>query len=183
MYRFRLQVTDRLELRQIAEDDARELTGLIDRNRAYLKEWLPWLDTSTNIHDTARFIGRSMEQALDDNGLTLGIVCGGSLAGIVGQHYIDSINHRTELGYWLDAGHQGQGIVTRSVARLVDYAFVEQSCHRVIIHCAVGNVKSRAIPERLGFVQEGVLREAEWLYDHYVDLAIYSMLKSNWPNL
>lgn len=183
MHRLRLQVTDRLELRQIAEDDARQLTDLIDRNRAYLKEWLPWLDNSTNIHDTARFIGRSLEQAMDDNGLTLGIVYNGALAGVVGQHYIDPLNHRTELGYWLDAGHQGHGIVTRSVAQLVDHAFVEQSCHRVIIHCAVGNVKSRAIPERLGFVQEGVLREAEWLYDHYVDLAIYSMLKSNWRNL
>jgi ribosomal-protein-serine acetyltransferase len=110
-------------------------------------------------------------------------VCNGSLAGVVGQHYVESVNRRTELGYWLDAGHQGQGIVTRSVARLVDYAFVEQNCHRVIIHCAVGNVKSRAIPERLGFLQEGVLREAEWLYDHYVDLAIYSMLKASWGNL
>ena len=183
MHRLRLQVAECLELRQIAEDDARELTELIDRNRAYLKEWLPWLDNSTDIHDTARFIGRSLEQAFDDNGLTFGIVYNGLLAGIVGQHYVDSINRRTELGYWLDAGLQGKGIVTRSVARLVDYAFVEQSCHRIIIHCAVGNVKSRAIPERLQFVQEGVLREAEWLYDHYVDLAIYSMLKSNWQNL
>jgi ribosomal-protein-serine acetyltransferase len=183
MHRLKLQVTDRLELRQIDEDDAQELTDLIDRNRAYLKEWLPWLDSSTDIHDTARFIGRSLEQALDDNGLTLGIVSNGSLAGVVGEHYLDSLNRRTELGYWLNAGHQGQGIVTRSVARLADYAFAEQNCHRIIIQCAVGNIKSRAIPERLGFIQEGVLREAEWLYDHYVDLAIYSMLKSNEGNL
>ena len=180
MYRMKLRVTESVELRQIGEDDAETLTALIDRNRSHLKEWLPWLDSSTGIRDTARFIGRSMEQAQDDNGLTFGILYDGTLAGVLGQHYIDSLNRRTELGYWLDVGHQGRGIVTSAVARLTDYAFAEQDCNRVILHCATGNTKSRAVAERLGFVQEGVLREAEWLYDHYVDLVVYSMLKRAW---
>lgn len=175
-----LSVTDSLELRQISEDDAFELTGLIDRNRRYLKEWLPWLDRNTNVEDTARFIGSSQEQALDNNGLTFGIVFEGALAGVIAEVYLDSGNRRTELGYWLADDHQGRGIVTRAAARLTDYAFYEQDCHRVVIHCAAGNLKSRAVAERLGFLQEGLLREAEWLYDHYVDLVIYSMLKMNW---
>src|SRR5258706_7598169 len=164
MDRVRLQVTESVELRQIGEDDAEALTALIDRNRSHLKEWLPWLDNSTGLHDTARFIGRSIEQAEDENGLTFGIVYEGALAGVIGQHYVDSMNRRTELGYWLDAGHQGRGIVTRASTRVTDYAFTEQNCNRVILQCAAGNVKSRAVAERLGFVQEGILREAEWLY-------------------
>jgi ribosomal-protein-serine acetyltransferase len=176
----RLRVSDSVELRQIEKEDAEDLTLLIDRNRAYLREWLPWLDNSASITDTARFIGRSIQQAEDDNGLTFGIVCDGTLAGVIGQHYVDSLNRRTEIGYWLDADHQGRGIVTRSTARLTDYAFSEQDCNRVILHCATGNLKSRAVAERLGFVQEGILREAEWLYDHYVDLVVYSMLKRLW---
>jgi len=178
--RLNFRVNESLELRQISEDDACELTRLIDVNRRYLKEWLPWLDKNRSIEDTARFIGRSLEQASDDNGLTFGMVFDGCLAGIIAQVYLDPVNRRTELGYWLDAGHQGRGIVTRAAARLTDYAFENQDCHRVVIHCAAGNFKSRAIPHRLGFVQEGILREAEWLYDHYVDLVVYSMLKSNW---
>jgi ribosomal-protein-serine acetyltransferase len=176
----KLRVDDGVILRQISRNDTEELTALIDRNRSYLREWLPWLDSSTGIQDTARFISRSMEQADDENGLTFGIVCEGALAGVIGQHYVDSLNRRTELGYWLGAAHQGRGIVTRSTARLTDYAFGKQDCNRVILHCAVGNIKSRAIAERLGFVQEGILREAEWLYDHYVDLVVYSMLKAHW---
>jgi ribosomal-protein-serine acetyltransferase len=178
----RLRVDDSVVLREISEDDARELTDLIDRNRSYLREWLPWLDSSTGLHDTARFIGRSIEQAEDDNGYTFGIVCNGVLAGVMGQHYLDTLNRRTEIGYWVDASHQGRGIVTRSTARLTDYSFTNQDCNRVILHCAVGNAKSRAIAERLGFTQEGILREAEWLYEHYVDLVVYSMLKSQWAN-
>ena len=180
MYPVSLRVTDSVELRQLTQYDSQELSTLIDNNRAYLREWLPWLDSSNHINDTARFIGRSVEQAEDENGLTLGIVCGGILAGVIGQHYIDSLNRRTEIGYWIDAAHQGRGIVTRATARLVDYAFKEQDCNRVILQCAVGNLKSRAVAERLGFTQEGISREAEWLYDHYVDLVVYSMLKRTW---
>ena len=180
MYPVRLKVCDSVELRQIAPKDVQDLTELIDRNRSYLREWLPWLDNSTSITDTARFIGRSTEQAEDNNGLTLGILFQGKLAGVIGQHYVDSFNRRTEIGYWLDASHQGHGIVTRATARLTDYAFREQDCNRVILQCAAENTKSRAVAERLGFVKEGTLREAEWLYDHYVDLVVYSMLKRTW---
>jgi ribosomal-protein-serine acetyltransferase len=180
MYPVRLKVCDSVELRQIVPEDVEDLTELIDRNRSYLREWLPWLDNSTSVIDSARFIGRSIEQAKDDNGLTLGILFDGKLAGVIGQHYVDSFNRRTELGYWLDAAHQGRGIVTRAVARFTDYAFRAQDCNRVILQCASENTKSRAIAERLGFVKEGTLREAEWLYDHYVDLVVYSMLKRTW---
>src|SRR5262245_16051416 len=126
MHPITLHVNDTIELRQLVRDDAEDLTALIDLNRDHLREWLPWLDSSTSLLDTARFIGRSVEQANDENGLTLGILCSGKLAGIIGQHYVDSLNRRTEIGYWLDARHQGRGIVTRATGRLTDYAFKEQ---------------------------------------------------------
>ncbi|HYR86706.1 MAG TPA: GNAT family protein [Terriglobia bacterium] len=175
-----LRIDGSVELRQIVESDAEELTALIDRNRSHLREWLPWLDYSRGVQDTARFIGRSLAQAEDNNGYQFGIVSKGRLVGVIGQHYVDSVNLKTELGYWLDAGHQGRGIMTRATARLTDYAFNEQDCNRVHLHCALGNTRSRAVAERLGFLQEGILREAEWLYDHYVDLVLYSMLKRDW---
>jgi ribosomal-protein-serine acetyltransferase len=180
MVRLILKAGAYLELRQIGEDDAEDLTALIDRNRAHLRKWLPWLENSRTIEDTARFIGRSLEQAADENGLTFGIIARGKLVGVIGQHYLDYQNRKTELGYWLDQRRQGQGIVTAATACVTDYAFRVQDCHRVILHCAFGNAKSRAVAERLGFVHEGILREAEWLYDHYVDLVVYSMLRSDW---
>jgi ribosomal-protein-serine acetyltransferase len=63
---------------------------------------------------------------------------------------------------------------------LVEHAFGELGLNRVSIACAVENKKSCAIPERLGFRREGVKRQAEWLYDHFVDHVVYGALASEW---
>src|SRR5207237_767367 len=75
-----------------------------------------------------------------------------------------------------DARAQGRGTMTLAVARLVDYAFDVWQLHRVEIRAAVDNARSRAIPERLGFVQEGVMRDGERFGERYLDLVVYSML-------
>ena len=52
--------------------------------------------------------------------------------------------------------------------------------NKVRISVAEENARSRAIPERLGFKIEGIAREAEWLYDHYVNHVLYAAIKSEW---
>jgi ribosomal-protein-serine acetyltransferase len=64
----------------------------------------------------------------------------------------------------------------------VDCAFYEYQLNRVQIRCAVGNKKSNAIIERLGFIKEGNTRQAEFLYDHYVDLFVYGMTADDWKS-
>jgi ribosomal-protein-serine acetyltransferase len=63
------------------------------------------------------------------------------------------------IGYWLAEDYQGRGIMTDCVRMLVDFCFNELDLNRVYITCGFGNKKSRAIPELLGFVQEGILQE------------------------
>ena len=53
--------------------------------------------------------------------------------------------------------------------------------YRIEIRCAVQNEKSRAIPEKLHFTNEGTIRDGEWLYDKFVDLVIYGMLARQLP--
>ncbi len=52
--------------------------------------------------------------------------------------------------------------------------------NRIEVTCAIGNDKSSAIPKKLGFVFEGVSRGAGWLYDHFVDLEVHSLLAKEW---
>lgn len=73
--------------------------------------------------------------------------------------------------------------MTEAVKVFVEHALVDLKLNRVEIRCAVENYKSRSIPERLGFTKEGLTRESEWLYDHYVDHVIYSMLASEWKDI
>jgi ribosomal-protein-serine acetyltransferase len=83
----------------------------------------------------------------------------------------------------LDAGHQGKGIMTACCRAFIAYGFNSWKLNRVTIECATHNTRSRAIPECLGFKFEGVIREVEWLHDHYVDHAVYGLLRSDYEEL
>jgi ribosomal-protein-serine acetyltransferase len=169
-----------LELRPLEEADAEELFALVNANRPYLRAWLPWLDQNTEVEHTRAFIRATRKQHADRNGFTCGIRWRARLAGVVGLHAIDWPNRKTSLGYWVAEAHQGRGLVTRACAALLPYLFEDLGLNCVEIGCAVGNARSNAIPPRLGFSREGVLRQREWLYDHFVDHAVYSLLASEW---
>lgn len=95
-------------------------------------------------------------------------------------HQIDWDNRRTSIGYWLAESAQGKGLMTKATRSLVNVVFSHYQLNRVEIRAAPENRKSRLIPERLGCIMEGQIRDAEWLYDHFVDHVIYSMLASEW---
>ena len=178
--RFSLTIGQDIELRLFVESDAEALYKLIDTNRTHLRQWLPWVDYETSAWDTQKFIQKVRQQYANSEGFQLGIWYQGQLAGVIGYHPINWPGRHVEIGYWLGAGFEGQGIMTRACHTLVNYAFEHLTLNRVEILCATGNLRSRAIPQRLGFTLEGVMRDGEWLYDHFVDLAIYSVLAREW---
>ena len=175
-----IRIDDDLVLRQLGESDAVPLFSVIDSNRKFLREWLPWLDTSQTPEDTLLFIRTAFEQFSNNDGFAAGMWYKNSIVGTIGFHKIDWLNRSVEIGYWLAAAFQGKGIVTKACKAFLDHAFGELHLHRVQIRCAVGNTKSCRIPERLGFNKEGSQRHAEFLYDHYVDLIIYGILEDEW---
>lgn len=166
-----------LELKLLELKDAEELFALVDSCRSYLKEWLPWLDGAKRVEDAKYFLEQSQKEFQLRRGLQTGIWYNGRLAGVIGFYRIDWSNGTAYLGYWLGEKYQGQGIMTKSVKALVHYAFNELGLKRVEIRCAEENLRSRAIPERLGFINEGTAKEREWLYDHYVCHVIYAFYR------
>ena len=177
---FTRSLSDGLSLRLLEEADAEELYGLVAANRDDLSEWLPWPSAQT-LERTREFIRISAKQLADNQGFQAAIVDDGRIIGMVGFHRVDWENRSTSIGYWLEPGSRGRGIATRAVRALVAHAFETWKLNRVDIRAAVGNAPSRAIPERLGFAEEGVLRQAELLGGgRYVDHAVYAILAEDW---
>ena len=90
-----------------------------------------------------------------------------------------------EIGYWLRKSAEGQGYMTETVRLLADYAFASLSANRVEIICDARNLRSAAVPRRLGFVLEG------WLRNHSLgpgespaDTLIFALTRDDprWPS-
>jgi ribosomal-protein-serine acetyltransferase len=175
-----IPVEDGFDLRLLEERHAEELFRLSDRNREYLRKWLPWVDRTHSPSDSLLHIRMMMSSFENREALAAGIFLNGELAGSIGVHRIDWLNRNTSIGYWLAEGFQGRGIMTRACRAIVDHAFREYNLHRIEIRCATGNGKSCAIPERLGFVRDGVLRESQLLGSSFADLVVYGMLDRDW---
>jgi len=177
---FEHQVDDNISLRLLAPRYADTLFALVDSNRQHLRHWLPWLDENVDVSDSLCFIQSTRKQFADNSGFVAGIWYCDELVGVIGHNRIDWENRIGWPGYWLAEGFQGKGIMTKSCRALANHSFTELNLNRIDIRCAVENSKSRAIPERLGFRQEGVVRQAEWLYDRFVDHIVYGMLEVEW---
>ncbi|MFJ7887705.1 GNAT family N-acetyltransferase [Lysinibacillus xylanilyticus] len=175
-----ITINPELSLRTVELEDANAVFALTDASRAYLREWLPWLDFTKEVADTTAYIEGCIKGHEAKSSLSLAIIFRNEIVGIAGFNTINHSNKIAAIGYWLSGGAQGHGIMTKTVLALLQYAFEDLQLNKVEIRAAVGNAKSRAIPERLGFTKEGTIREAEWLYDHYVDHVAYGMLASEW---
>lgn len=167
---------DLLGVRPLRAADAPELHALVEANRDYLARWLPWA-ADQDLAATEEYLAGAEAQLARNDGFQAAIAPEGSIIGVAGFHSIDWTNRNTSIGYWLAEDAQGRGRMTTTVRALVDHAFGEWHLHRVEIHCAPANHRSRAIPERLGFREEATLRETERVGGRYLDGVVYGLLE------
>ncbi|HLQ72963.1 MAG TPA: GNAT family protein [Bacillota bacterium] len=173
-------IHDRLTVRMLKTSDAEPLYQLIKQSKPYLRQWLPWIDDGVTLSYCEELIENNFLAHATRSSLTIGVFYDGRIVGIVTFNKYNWRNRIGYIGYWLGEPYQGKGIMTESVKALIQYGFTKLRLNRVEIHCATENIKSQAIPKRLGFKKEGHLREAEWLYDHFVDHFVYGLLTSDW---
>ena len=173
-------INENLKLELINESHAQEVYNLTDKNREYLRVWLPWVDSTNSVSDTSDFIKISKEQFDNNNGFQLIIKYNNEVAGLLGLHYLNLPHKHTEIGYWIAENYSDKGLVTISCKALIDHCFDVMNLNRVVIKCATDNLKSRKIPEKLRFKKEGVLRQEIFMNGKFVDHVLYSVLREEW---
>jgi len=175
-----IPVDDTTSLEFLEEIHAESLCNLVNNNRVYLREWLPWVDHMQTVANFAYYIGDTKKRAVEKTDFGYAIIINKNIVGRIGLHHINYQNRIAEIGYWLADGLQGRGIISKSCKAIINHAFKELGLNRIEIKCGVGNAKSRAVAEKLQFKQEGILRQAELLNGKFIDLYLYAMLKEDW---
>jgi ribosomal-protein-serine acetyltransferase len=150
-YIFEKQIDEGLALVIPDVNCAQEIFGLIDKDRDHLRPWLPWVDVTLTVEDTRKNLSERIEVFSKREQAPFYGTLNGEFVASVG--FVILSDSEGEIGYWLLSKYSGRGLMTTFVKGCIDYGFDELGLNKIVIKCAEGNVKSSAIPERLGFTQ------------------------------
>ncbi len=167
-------------MREFRPDDAEAVYETVIGNQAHLQKFMHWMTPNYSIQSAKDFIAVNIKKREDRENLSLGLFRPDEkFIGSVGYVKFDWPARKTEIGYWIALEEQGKGIVTEACGQLIEFAFTELQLNRVEIRCSAHNIRSAAIPKRLGFTKEGHLRQVEMRNGRLHDLEIYGLLASD----
>ncbi|ASD59214.1 TPA: 50S ribosomal protein L7/L12-serine acetyltransferase [Enterobacter asburiae] len=171
-----IPVSDALELRAVEERYAADLHNLVVKNKTFLQTAFDWAQHVGSEEDTRRNV--QSNQMLHQRGYAkmFLIFKDDALVGVLSFNTIEPTNKTGYIGYWLDEGHQGQGILSRSLQAFMRYYAERGEIRRFVIKCRVANQHSNGVAVRNGFTLEGGLREAEYLNGRFDDVNIYGKI-------
>jgi RimJ/RimL family protein N-acetyltransferase len=177
-------LTPRLMLRCWDPGDAPALAGLVARNLEHLRPWMNWA-SEENAQPEIQYQRLRQARARFDQDLDFiyGVLSrdGQTLLGSTGLH--TRVGEGVlEIGYWIDKDHTRQGLATELSAALTKTAFEIFKVKRIEIHCDPENLASAAVPRKLGYTLEAVLRQRTVDYDGKPsDSMIWTLLESEYP--
>ena len=152
--------SDRLTIRAPRPGDGTEMNAAVQETFDDLKPWMPWARQMPTLEESETYVRRAQCEFLAREDLVMLLFLKGTntLVGGSGLHRIDWDIPKFEIGYWCRKRFQGQGYISESTEAIARFAFGTLGAKRVEIRCDSKNVKSRRVPDRLGFKLEGTLR-------------------------
>jgi RimJ/RimL family protein N-acetyltransferase len=173
--------TERLFIRKPMPGDGKMVYKAMQASLHELKPWMPWANREQTEEEVEANMRDAHAKFLTREDLRLHIFNreSGQFIGGTGLHRMNWDVPKFEIGYWIDTRHSGKGYMTESTQAITEFAFSELNARRVEIRCDSKNSKSRAIPEKLGFSLEGILKNDGISADgtEIRDTCIYAKIK------
>lgn len=176
---------ERVIVRPYHEEDAQALQEAVAESREHIRPWLPFADDHKTVERARDFMLHAMAKWLTREDLYLSVWDKETqrFLGGTGLHPRNWEIGFFEIGYWLRASATGKGYMTEAVHLITDYAFEHLDANRVLIRCDERNASSAAIPRRLGFVQEALLRNDSLTTDGTLrNTLVFSMIPTDRKN-
>ena len=175
------KINENLELRILQEEDVLVLAALVKENLPHLQPWVKWAADDYDVEQAGDFIRQNLDNTSKYKAPSYGIFYENELVGCIGFVKIDREEKLAEIGYWISAEHQGKGIITQCNRALVEHSFDNLKMQRIEIRAAASNLRSRAVPERLGFKLAGQFKDAHPLPGERIDdLVVYAISAEEW---
>jgi ribosomal-protein-alanine N-acetyltransferase len=171
--------TGNVSLRAIDERDIAALFSLFSHEKV-----VQFMDIErfANVSEAVQLISFFREKLASREGMRWAITLNGrnELIGTCGFHHINRTHYKMELGYDLLPAYWGKGIMTSCIHRLLQYGFDELMMNRIEAYVDPANKHSYALLQRLGFEQEGLVREAFFQKGRFVNAFIFSLLQKHY---
>ncbi|RYG46084.1 N-acetyltransferase [bacterium] len=159
--------TERLQLRAPESGDGAALNESIRASQTHLSAWMPWAQTVPTVEESEVNVRRAKARFILRQELRyhLWLQPEGRFVGCVGMHNPDWRIPALEIGYWIDVRYEGQGLIAEAIEALVEMALRDMGVRRLAIRCDAHNLRSQAVPLRLGFELEATLRNDDVAID------------------
>ena len=177
------RLTPRLMLRPFRRRDVGAIHEAVEASIGDLQLWLPWANRNYSRSVAQHFVRDSMAAWNEGRAFDFSIRRQSDTdrhLGNVSIWHTSKQNSVAEIGYWVRSDETRRGICTEAVAHLLRIGFEDLSMHRVTLRIAVGNHPSERIAEKLGFLNEGTLRDDVKIGDRWVDHTIWGLLNREW---
>jgi RimJ/RimL family protein N-acetyltransferase len=177
--------SERLVIRCYNPKDALLLQKAVKESLEHLRPWMPWVKDEP---EELKVKVERLRVFRADFDLNKNYVYGvfdpneTELVGGTGLHPRVG-SDAFEIGYWIHVNHVNKGYATEISGALTKVAFEIENVNRVEIHCDPKNIRSAAIPKKLGYAYEATLRNrCQNIEGDLIDSMIWSILREHYLN-
>lgn len=180
---YRIEAGD-IVIRAYRPSDVPQVLEVTHQNVEHLAPTMPWVRTLPSDHDAMLDLLLSFRGKHDlAQDFTYGIFscADGAYLGGTGLH--PRVGPRAfEIGYWTAASHLRRGVASTACAALTRVGFELMNAIRIELHVEPSNRASLAIPERQGYLREGVRRKRlEFGANEFRDTVAFTMVHEDYP--